>query len=795
MKRYLTYILICLLALMTACYHDGLEVIIPQEDGRIMLKLSAQDSQTRAGDHSYFEALVEHIDVFIANNDDDDSNVDNDLIIHHERIEIGNTANNGIITLQGLGLGDVSGKTIHIFAVANSSKSEDAMSALQGSNVSNLKNQVEEQPLVYLTGTNITGGGMTSPKSFMMWSEKSNIAIESQAIGDKVIDIVLERAVAKMEFHFLRVQEGTKDQYGNDIETNIHGFGYPEIEINDVENVPLKDLKYKADGSYYFNNLPYKSWFATPYYTHATESYRRKTSPIYNAGHFHWENKNDVKVVAYVYSYSWNVNNSEFDNAPRMVVNLPAVVYNSSDRTKGTYLEDNFYEIQLRLPNQAEGENIYIKRNRHYIIKATINAPGSKSSFEPIEITEPTYFTERAWDAVDINIGGEQNPASYLTLNTNTVEMRNIAQDSSTLRFASSSPITVTLQSASYIDKWGATYTLYDYATNKNKWNDPTNEDDEELNGSKIYATATSGLNGTITINSPIPTNDTPRYLTFKVTNIENEEKTFTVVQYPAISITNRQGYFSYRTDFGSYYTNNVSPYRGKAKWNADTQTWSYPNGLLSFWADIIFESKVAEREGDVYKIYPYYWVNTYIFGYQMMRWKDWSSSDRDFASETLDNARIYHVTINATGITNIDGTKAYTIGRPRMNSNGYTDSGPSNANLVSPSFMIASQLGETQAITDAEAARQHCKVYAEVYLNEYGQEVHLTGWRLPTEAEIKIIAERQGIANAAVDKVLVGQYYHSASGAVPINDYISSGTYIRCIRDHYAPASSTMSE
>ena len=127
---------------MTACYHDGLEVIIPQEDGRIMLKLSAQDSQTRAGDHNYFEALVEHIDVFIANNDDDDGNVDNDPIIHHERIEIGNTANNGIITLQGLGLGDVSGKTIHIFAVANSSKSEDAMSALPGSNVRNLKNQV-----------------------------------------------------------------------------------------------------------------------------------------------------------------------------------------------------------------------------------------------------------------------------------------------------------------------------------------------------------------------------------------------------------------------------------------------------------------------------------------------------------------------------------------------------------------------------------------------------------------------------------------------------------------------------
>ena len=184
-----------------------------------------------------------------------------------------------------------------------------------------------------------------------------------------------------------------------------------------------------------------------------------------------------------------------------------------------------------------------------------------------------------------------------------------------------------------------------------------------------------------------------------------------------------------------------------------------------------MFASKRAvEGKNGQSTIHYYYWE------YQ---WWSGSYAFKEPTVSGLNNARIYHVTVNAT-------SEDYTIARPRMTDDGYTDSGVDNSKLVSPSFMIASQLGATQKGFDLEKAKQHCKQYVEVYKDENGKEVHLTGWRLPTAAEIKIITERQYQTNAAVDEVLGGRYYHSASGQTLTRQSNDDGTYTRCIRDHF---------
>ena len=104
---------------------------------------------------------------------------------------------------------------------------------------------------------------------------------------------------------------------------------------------------------------------------------------------------------------------------------------------------------------------------------------------------------------------------------------------------------------------------------------------------------------------------------------------------------------------------------------------------------------------------------------------------------------------------------------------------------------MLASRVSDS----DRKAVyTEHAKQYVEVYKNpQTGETVHLGDWRLPTEAELEIIYKYQGTSNDpanadAIDFLLGGDYYYSASGAVknPKPNANSAGTFIRCIRDVY---------
>lgn len=258
------------------------------------------------------------------------------------------------------------------------------------------------------------------------------------------------------------------------------------------------------------------------------------------------------------------------------------------------------------------------------------------------------------------------------------------------------------------------------------------------------------------------------RYLVFEVYNQTGQKATFTVVQYPILYITNEIGWYSYRSDFGgTTYEKKGNPNYSGVKWS--NGKWSYAYREAGF-----FNSKVAFATNNSYDI------NYYYYSESSNSVSTTSSFDNSSVS-SLNNPRMYHVHVTAT-------SSKYTVGKPRLNDDGYTESSLVNSKLVSPSFMIASQLGATMNPANYTVASSHCKEYVEVTKDG----TIYDDWRLPTEAEVLIIIEHQYKSDAMAE-VLSGPKYFCAYTADG-NNYVnnsnstssSTSAAVRCIRDAY---------
>lgn len=252
------------------------------------------------------------------------------------------------------------------------------------------------------------------------------------------------------------------------------------------------------------------------------------------------------------------------------------------------------------------------------------------------------------------------------------------------------------------------------------------------------------------------------RYLRFRVTNETGQTAEFTVTQSPTLYITNEHGYYSYRSDFGgTTYEKKGNPNYAGATWS--NNKWQYTSNASN---NSLFGSKFAQSSGSSYQILYYYWDN---------------NTKRTSSISGLNNPRMYHVHVTAT-------SAIYTVAIPRLDENGYTLGDADNAKLVSPSFMIASQLGATQSPSSMTVAASHCKEYIEVTRDGKVYD----DWRLPTEAEVKIILDHQYVSDAMAE-VLSGKYYWCAYTADGKN-YVqntqtsstSNNTAVRCVRDYY---------
>ena len=520
------------------------------------------------------------------------------------------------------------------------------------------------------------------------------------------------------------------------------------INIKAGENVEFKSFSV-AQGSegarYYVRNLPYSAFlFAEARNDEEVTAAVRNTSKEGDR-HFSWDPEKDdknVSLLTYVYPNSWS-EGSLLENETCVVMNLPMLF--TPDGGIPVEYPNSWYKIHMT------GEKV-IRRNNYYEVNINLNRPGAISEITPVDVEDLRYTVEE-WTPQSINVGGDDKP-KYLMVNKSKMDMHNIAVDAKTLEFASSSPVTIKVENRYYYDKFGQ------------KKDVPTNV--------SIKGITDGGIAGNITVNSPVPTNNAIRYFTLVIANEEGLVERVDVTQYPLEYITNQQAYYSYRTDFKN---TNAYPttyqYKGdryvSASWS--NSSWSYSTGTGD---DYFFTSKVADQNSD---------GTSDIHFYSYSQFGNSPSMSKN-SIDGLDNARMYHVNITSSSNT-------YVVGIPMQDVDGYTDNSTENSKLVSPSFMIASQLGAVYSSggdteSNRKRARTHCKEYAETYVNENGEVVHLTDWRLPTAAEIGIIVKFQ-TKFEVMDVVLGGRYYFCASGTVGTGiTGNNDGYFLRCIRDVY---------
>ena len=156
----------------------------------------------------------------------------------------------------------------------------------------------------------------------------------------------------------------------------------------------------------------------------------------------------------------------------------------------------------------------------------------------------------------------------------------------------------------------------------------------------------------------------------------------------------------------------------------------------------------------------------------------DWWGNPTTGASSStqngLNNNHMYILQISST-------SDSYILGRPTISNYQSQD------HVVSPAFMIASQLGAVSTFSGNNAGQEaatHCGNYVEVAQDG----TTYSGWRLPTKEEINVIIGYQSSIPETMAPVLTGQYYWTLDGT---SAYVSTGSggsttnaYVRCIRD-----------
>lgn len=162
---------------------------------------------------------------------------------------------------------------------------------------------------------------------------------------------------------------------------------------------------------------------------------------------------------------------------------------------------------------------------------------------------------------------------------------------------------------------------------------------------------------------------------------------------------------------------------------------------------------------------------------------KGTKSNLRNNLESQHNNPYMYEITTLAS-----DGQIVW--GFPPLDNNGNTTNTAEVANMVSPKFMMASQLGATSTMGYSSGVTNCSNYWEETVVN--GATVRYDDWRLPTEAEIKYIDDLQHNGNNPQGVVMRGNYYwdaYSSNNAYRMKAPVTTSgsttsAHVRCIRD-----------
>lgn len=471
---------------------------------------------------------------------------------------------------------------------------------------------------------------------------------------------------------------------------------------------------------------------------------------------------NGSEVLFYAYVNRWD---DLATNETMLLIDLPG---NLTENSSSERLSHNFYKI----PIISNAKEKVLQRNTFYQITATVNMKGSADVDVPVEL-EDVQFKTADWEASTVNVGDDQTPV-YLVLSESHVDIRN-ANGYDELEFYSSSPITsVTIEGFRSQDEATAAGVDFIYPgdgttipgaffVNKNnerqevdlgdpngddsRWDSSTYDDeisvdwDRDVTNGKIYLTSTN------------PENVTKRYITLAVTN-EVGTKYVVVEQYPLEYIQPIAGYYSYRDDLKSV----GGTYETKGTQQATWYRYNRKNYVKSPANNRYFLSKVFVNN----QILGWYWMNNQIY---TADGSDFRYDDKTGYGDFPDNNMMYFVTITQTD-DKYKIAHPITVNESSVGNQLVAVDSEENNHFVSPSFMLASQLGTVYSsyITGGwEEARKHCAYYVETYTDENNKTIVLDDWRLPTTDEINVIVNFQDKTPDVMAEVLTGTFYYVA--------------------------------
>lgn len=453
----------------------------------------------------------------------------------------------------------------------------------------------------------------------------------------------------------------------------------------------------------------------------------------------------EYTVTTYSYATQWD----DDTKAPAIYLEVPLT---ADGKTEMNYY---YYKIPVRDPKATGEDAKKLNRNTIYTIDAKINNKGGSSEIGYVT-TDKVVYDVLPWS--DGGITDIDANTSYLMVYPQSLIMKNIAKDNTSISYKSSTELEITIDEVYYYNKNGKKTIINEGYTEKDD-----NGKDVQLYPKVTLSTGENGkYQGKINIESAVPINLTAKYIVFSVkTKDGKDSKQVIVKQYPLKYVQNIAGWYSTK-DLDNW----IDWERDQTKHDAVGRYWGMYYGKTS--GDSWFDAKV-------YGTFTYKGKSvTGIWDYedQGSGQSDWQANVTSYTTSQANN-HMYVIQI-----TKSDGT--YKIARPRFNNLKSDD------HTVSPAFMLASQLGVVKPFNTFEDAAKHCDAYVEVSMNKKRYD----DWRLPTQEEINSIVEFQNDKKAAntMDRVLKGYYYWTANGGksnkVPGSNIDNSPGAVRCIRD-----------
>ena len=455
----------------------------------------------------------------------------------------------------------------------------------------------------------------------------------------------------------------------------------------------------------------------------------------------------EYTVTTYSYATQWN----DDTKAPAIYLQVPLTADGNT--------EMNYYKIPVRDPKATGEDAKKLNRNTIYTIDAKINNKGGSSEIGYITAGKVVYdvlpWSDGGTTDIDAN-------TSYLMVTPKVVYMKNVDTDMS-VTYKSSSPVKILSKKVYYIDNEGKTEEYFEgYKETIIKKEKVWVSGFLGIGGHYEYRVKEKipfypyptkmklqnekdgvNLGGKIAINSPIPQNRFSKYIVLTLENAEGKQATVKYKQSPLIETQNFFGDYSSRSKSGWAYRKPngdlVRKELTKSDYNGGYKAKYYENGDIKFFAN-------KESSGNK-------------------------------------NNRMYIIQVSSTK------DSKYNIAHPNTDkATGYT-----NDEVVSPAFMIASQLGAVlSANFDQSGAKTHCETYREVK-KENDKQVIYDGWRLPTKTEIQFIVDFQqesyknnkGETKQPIKPVLEGANYYTLNNET-VATGVESGNevFVRCVRD-----------